>query len=100
MRRTLHPCPGCGRSCLGREDDPRCYTCRPKPAPAPKAPVSKATPAPRPAPPPRQRRACLRCDKPFRSEGRDNRLCRQCQQALAIGPSPAHEYRLRTRKAR
>jgi hypothetical protein len=39
-----------------------------------------------------KRRACLRCDREFWSEGPHHRLCQTCRQVIAASPSPAEEY--------
>lgn len=41
-----------------------------------------------PEPPPRRKavRGCLRCERPFRSFGPENRLCPQCRRFLASQP--------------
>jgi hypothetical protein len=36
-----------------------------------------------------QTRACLRCDKPFRSDGPDNRLCDGCREYIHVNPTPS-----------
>jgi len=41
-----------------------------------------------------KRRACLRCDQPFLSEGPHHRLCERCRQALAAMPTPEEVYSL------
>src|SRR5919106_233516 len=41
-----------------------------------------------------KRRACLRCDRTFLSEGPHNRLCQSCREFLAASPTPAEEYPL------
>ncbi len=41
-----------------------------------------------------KRRACLRCDRMFLSEGPHNRLCQACREFLAASPTPADEYPL------
>jgi uncharacterized protein with PIN domain len=41
-----------------------------------------------------KRRACLRCNRTFWSEGPHHRLCRTCRATLATMPTPAEEYRL------
>lgn len=39
-----------------------------------------------------ERRTCLRCDRPFLSEGRHNRLCDACRAYLAASPQPPLAY--------
>jgi hypothetical protein len=39
-----------------------------------------------------KRRACLRCDREFWSEGPHHRLCQTCRQVIAASPSPVEEY--------
>jgi len=41
-----------------------------------------------------KRRACLRCDREFLSEGPHHRLCQGCREFLAASPTPAEEYPL------
>ena len=40
------------------------------------------------------RRACLRCDRLFQSEGPHHRLCQTCREYLAESPTPEEEYSL------
>jgi hypothetical protein len=42
-----------------------------------------------------KRRACLRCNRRFLSEGPHHRLCGACRASLATMPAPAEEYLLR-----
>lgn len=44
-----------------------------------------------------KRRACLRCDREFLSEGPHNRLCNVCREFLATSPTPVEESTLRFR---
>ena len=37
-------------------------------------------------------RVCLRCDKPFLSEGPHNRLCLKCRSVLNYSRSPKSNY--------
>ena len=41
-----------------------------------------------------RRRVCLRCDRPFLSEGPHHRLCERCREVLAASPTPELEYSL------
>ena len=41
-----------------------------------------------------KRRHCLRCDRPFLSEGPHHRLCQPCREFLAAAPTPIEEYPL------
>lgn len=41
-----------------------------------------------------KRRACLRCDRVFLSEGPHHRLCQDCREFLAASPTPMEEYPL------
>jgi hypothetical protein len=38
------------------------------------------------------RRDCLRCERPFHSEGPFNRLCKSCLEYLNASPTPMEEY--------
>jgi hypothetical protein len=40
----------------------------------------------------RKKRAYLRCDRIFLSEGAHNRLCDTCRAVLATAPTPSSEY--------
>jgi hypothetical protein len=42
-----------------------------------------------------KRRACLRCNRMFLSEGAHHRLCEACRGSLATMPTPPEEYPLR-----
>lgn len=42
----------------------------------------------RPDPREARRRACLRCDRPFMSEGPYNRLCEACRWFINASPTP------------
>jgi hypothetical protein len=48
----------------------------------------------------RQRRACLRCDREFWSEGAHNRLCPACHESLKYQASEEPLYALNTAAAR
>ena len=39
-------------------------------------------------------RDCLRCDRPFHSEGTFNRLCKTCLEYLNASPTPIEEYKI------
>jgi hypothetical protein len=88
---ALHACPGCGRSCLGQPDDPRCGKCRRREE---ARPSDRGTRRARPPQAGLRSRTCLRCDADFLSEGAYHRLCEICRQVLNGGPSPAIEYRV------
>lgn len=52
---------------------------------------------PKPKPVARRPIPCLRCAKPFPSEGKHNRLCVACKQAAGqVSPLALDEYRVRT----
>jgi hypothetical protein len=40
------------------------------------------------------KKLCLRCDRPFLSEGNYNRLCQRCRESLATLPTPEETYGL------
>lgn len=48
----------------------------------------------KPEPRRKKSRPCLRCNKPFPSEGPFNRLCTDCRHAMAHAPTESTTYAL------